>query len=164
MKKILSLAAGIALAIVTVPLVTSLLAAPITVPTQASRLPTYGTALSNTVGIAHVTTNVVNAKVITLYPGRGVALSPRVVGTQSTNTGLVAFFWQLQVDGTNWSTTTPIVTTTTANATTAVRDWSYIPASTLGNASAMRLLKITNALGNMDLLYVSNVVTIIDSP
>ena len=125
-------------------------------PARAQLTPTTVTdSISNIITCTLTSTNVVNAKEITLRQGKGVAIAPYFVGTQSTNTGVIAFFFAVSVDGSNYSTTT-IRAASTANATTAVRDYILIPPSTLDNARKIKLLTITNALANMASLTVSN--------
>jgi hypothetical protein len=78
----------------------------------------------------------------------GLSIAPLFNGSQSTNTGLLALFWDTSQDGTNFTTTQPLITWHTANGTTTVRDWTNIPPTVLNNVRKIKLSKITNSLAN----------------
>lgn len=125
---------------------------------QAQVQPTDVTgALSNTVACITVSSNVVNAVEIDVWQGKGMSFSVNSCGTQSTNTGLMAYFFKVTQDGSNYTTTTPLIIYETGTGTTSVRGWTNVPATALDNVRKVKLYQITNALGNMATNYVTNV-------
>lgn len=134
------------------------LAALLVITCEAVAQTSLNSALSNAVTTCTLTsTNVTGARPIDVWQGRGMSFSPRFVGTQSTNTGTIAFLFATSQDGTNYTTTAPIVIYSTANATTAVRDFTNVPPTVLDNVRKIKLLTITNALANMASIHVTNV-------
>jgi len=120
----------------------------------------YG--LSNATWIGEVaTTNLINANVVNLTPGRGIALSCILVGTNATCTTNIMLQFATSVDGTNYATETksllPVIIT--PNGTTAVYTYTNFPAAVLDNARKLKCVTITNANFVLaDGFWISNLV------
>ncbi len=127
-----------------------------------------GNALSNAVGITATSTNLIlggNAAPIPLRRGFGLGIFPYYCGTASTNTGGLGFQLKISWDGTNYTTTTPLTATSTANGTTAVLDYYYWPWTTLGGAAYAKVGIVTQAvanIGNANNLTITNIMWIND--
>jgi hypothetical protein len=105
--------------------------------------------------VAGSATSNVLSQAVGVWPGRGMAVFPYFAGTNAS-TANVIFAFTVSYDGTNWSTTTPILLTNAMNGTTAVRGFHHIPASSLDNVRAIRLQTIQNA--HTASVFVTNVV------
>jgi hypothetical protein len=105
--------------------------------------------------VAASSTATVASEAVGVWPGRGLAVFPYFAGTNASTANVILAF-NVSYDGTNWSTTTPILLTNVMNGTTAVRGYHHIPASSLDNVRAIRLQTIQNAHNAS--LFVTNVV------
>jgi hypothetical protein len=103
---------------------------------------------------ASSTSNVVSTGV-SVRQGKGMAIMPYFVDTNSTAANLI-FKFNVSYDGTNWGTTLPILITNALNGTTAVRGFFNIPPDTLNNVRQLRLQSIVN--GQTNTVWITNVV------
>lgn len=92
------------------------------------------------------TSNVVSAAV-SVRPGKGLALLTHCKG-DDVGTGTLVAKFNLTVDGTNWTTTTPLAITNTLNGTNVVIDYKLFTADSLDNVRSIRLQTIQNTATN----------------
>ena len=113
--------------------------------------PTYtAQAISGPVTLITTTSNLAASQTFTNSIRRGhLGLGVVYNGGDATNTGVVGFRCRVVFGGTNQTTTTPFTLTSTANGTTAVRDWMVVPDYTLGPGDQIILSTVTNAAVNI---------------
>jgi hypothetical protein len=116
----------------------------------------YFNVLTN--GVTQVTngqTLSVNTKPFALRQGKGLAVLPYQVGT-NTSTADEVYRFEVTADGTNYTTTGPLRATNALNSTTAVRGYTLFPTAALDSIRAVKLVSIQNYHTNT--ITVTNVV------
>ncbi len=130
----------------------------VTAPARAATFqPNYwDNVLTN--GVATVTNSqelAVTTKPFTLRQGKGIAVMPTLVATNTTSAN-VALRFEVTADGTNWSTTGALWLTNALSSTTPVRGYHVVPPDTLDNVRQIKLVKVIN--GHTNSINVTNVV------
>lgn len=116
----------------------------------------YVNVLTNgTTTVAASSTSNITTRPFVLRQGRGVSILPLQVGTNAS-TANVIYRFEGTADGTNYTTTGPLLVTNALNGTTAVRGLAVIPPSQLDNLRAIKLVSIQNA--HNAAINVTNVV------
>lgn len=113
---------------------------------QAAQAQTAATTLGTFSGLpptiaTTVTTNV--ASNITVRQGKGVTISPLMSGS-GASTDDVVFTFKLSLDGTNYTTLTPLSFTNALTGTTAVRGYYRFSAEQLAGCRKLQLFSIEN--------------------
>jgi len=106
-------------------------------------------------------TNVINAKAISLTPGRSFSICGRYVGTSLCTTGVVGLFFMTSVDGTNYCSATNQMIQAFIVPKGATEAFSYtnIAASVCDNFTYLKLYMITNNNQATNMTgYVTNVL------
>jgi len=85
-----------------------------------------------------------NSSMIPLRKDAGVAILPKIVGTNA-GTANVVFTFSVSPDGTLWSTTGPLTYTLAMNGTNPVVGYKNFTLTDVNNVRYMRLSSITNA-------------------
>jgi len=117
-----------------------------TAPSQAQVVKSFG--ITNLVIAGPSTNNFGTTNPpVQIWSGRGYALAPMLVGTNS-GTSNVVFGFNVSVDGTNFSTTLPITVTNSANGTNPVVGYTLIGPAVLNNARWWRLDQIVTSQTN----------------
>lgn len=113
------------------------------------------TALTNlpTLVAASFASNV-NSGVFPLYKGRGFAATVRTACTNAA-TGTNAITFDLSWDGTNWTTTGPLLLAGTHNGTTAVLNFTNFPPTVVDNIRYGRVAQVRN--GHTSPMFLSNI-------
>ena len=110
--------------------------------------------LTAPVTVTNGTTLTIASNAVPVQRGRGMAILPLFV-MAGADAGTLTFKWNVSYNGTNWTTTTPLVMTSTCNGTTAVMDYTNFLADRLDNVRFIRLAAITGSTGAV--ATVSNV-------
>jgi hypothetical protein len=131
-----------------------MLAAPAT--SQAQVTPTAtGEFLGSTYLINGSVTSNINTSAISVRQAKGLAFLPLLAGTNAS-TAAVTFVFDVSVDGTNFTTSSPLAFAVAMNGTTAVRGYTNFSSTLLDNVSHLRLRSIQNA--HTASVFVTNAV------
>jgi hypothetical protein len=106
-----------------------------------------GTALTNEVAVVLNSTNTVN-----LYRDRGLSMVVSV-GTTNASSSPVTVWLDVSADGTNWTTTGPVVWSFTLSGTNAIA-WTNFPKAALDNMRRVRVATLSN--GHSGFVWVTN--------
>ena len=119
-------------------------------------------ALSNTWAISNcVYSLATNANPITLYQGKGLALSANFTADPLWTTGVIGMGFAFSVDGTNYSTDTNRLVWhwLQPNGSINVRSFTNWPPNLIDNARFAKLLLITNANNaTCQIAWLTNVI------
>lgn len=128
------------------------IATPISSKAQNAVPPKFVTVTNNPGGVItnglvtvfpSATKTTVNSQPITLYRGRGFAFLPWMAPTSSSTANVLCGF-DVTADGTNWSTTAPLVATFALNGTLGVRGYANFIPDLCDNVKQARLAWVSN--------------------
>lgn len=96
----------------------------------------------------------VNTGIFPLYKSRGFAVTTKTACTNAA-TGTNAITFDISWDGTNWTTTGPLLLAGTHNGTTAVINFTNFPPAVVDNVRYGRVRTISN--GHTASMFLSNI-------
>lgn len=121
---------------------------------QTQAQPAWGSWTTNvTLTITNAQTLTLNTPALYIRKNQGLAIMPWIVSGDAAN-GAVTFTFDVSIDGTNYTTSTPFTYAPTLNGTTSVKGFTNWSSEILNNARYIRLRSIANAHTNT--IYCTN--------
>lgn len=142
-------------------LITFMLALSLPAQVTVNTTGTFDTAAS--VVVTNATTRTLTSTAVNVRPRGGIAIVPQFACSGVDTTGTIVCKFDVSVDGSTWSTTGPLSTTTTLNGTNTVIAYYVIAETSLSHAQKIRLRSIQNT-GTNDVTVASVTYAITQSP